>query len=239
MNTDIEKVMIKIKKLLAMAEHKTSNPNEAARAATMAAKMMSEYQLERADIIKAELNEGGGLTDDNISDQSYIKWPVWMQGLAISTARLFECQVKFKRVEGTRKKILRVMGYEADVQMVKWMFDFIYTDLNRQAVRAMKESTSGAHGGHVKASFLQGAATTIKSRFATIIDERMKEYASDCTSLMVVKSKAVEEKYGMSKYRNRLGSRVDYTAFSAGQQAGNKLNINRPLGTAAAQRMLK
>lgn len=238
--SDNDKIIQKIKKLLAMAEHENSNPNEAARAASMAAKMMAEYQIDRADVIKAELKRGGGVMDSPISDMEYAAWPVWMQGLAICTAQLFECQVTFERGSSGRKKRIKLMGYEADVQMVQWMYEYLHDELLRLAKKAMKTSVSGAHGSTVKASFLTGAVNTIRERFDEIVAERKAAYASSGTSLMVVKQEAIKEKYGMAKYSKKSSrTRADRDAYQAGVEAGKNVNINRPLGEGEKKRALK
>jgi len=236
MSKDIESVIAKISKLLAMAEHKNSNPNEAARAASMAAKMMNEYQVERKDVIRAELESGGGLVNTPISDLEYSTWPVWMQGLAINTANLFECQVKFKKTG--KKKSLKVMGYEADVMMVVWMYEYLHDELTRLATRAVNTNTSAVHKGKIKNSFLSGAVSVLKERFQEIIDERLKDYKSTGTGLMVVKSDAIKEKYGIAKYRNTNSSAADPASFYAGKKAARNVNINRPLGNGEKQKSL-
>jgi len=238
MSKDIESVIAKISKLLAMAEHENSNPNEAARAASMAAKMMTEYQVEREDVIRAELESGGGVTDSPISDKEYKAWPSWLQTLAVKTAQLFECEVQFER-GSTGKKFIKIMGYEADVMMVKWMYEYLYEDLSRQATRAMNESISGAHGSTVKKSFLAGAVNTLATRFEEIIAERLKDYASSGTGLMVIKNDAIKDKYGLVKYKKtKTRTKADYDAYASGQKAGENVNINRPLGQGEKQKAL-
>jgi len=150
--------------------------------------------------------------------------------LAISTAKLFECKVDFTRAGKYEKRRIKLMGYEADVQMVKWMYEYLHDELERLAKRAMQESTSGVHGSTIKASFLSGAVITIKERFDEIIAERMKDYRSSGKGLVLIKKDAIRAKYGNENYKTSSKKTADIDAYRAGIEAGKNVNINRPLG---------
>ena len=230
---DNSKIIQKIKKLLALSE--SSNVNEAATAARMAAKMMTEYQIEMADVIKAELNRGDGLTTDNISEKTYYNWPLWMQSLSIGVARLFDCQVKYNYIG--EKLNLSIMGYEADVQMVKWMYDFLYRELKNICEEACKNKGNVSRSTFRK-NFFQGAVTEIKKRMVEMYKENEKSFYSSGTGLIVLKKKLVQKKFGVEKYKKyKRNYNLNNEAYNKGKIAGKDINLNRPLGDSSTEKL--
>ena len=63
---NLESVIRRVQKLLAIAEHERSDPNEAAAAAGMAEKIMRKYQLDYSAVIITALKKGDDLSTENI-----------------------------------------------------------------------------------------------------------------------------------------------------------------------------
>lgn len=237
MKSENEKILIKIKKLLALAE--SSNVNEAATAAKMASKMMTEYQIEMADVIKIELNKGECLSEEDLSEQAYSLWPKWMQFLSVHTAQLFDCQIKFERV-GRKMKII-IQGYEADVQMVKWMYDFLYLELKRQVGVAFKNRLDKSVSARdFKGTFLFSAVNVIGDRMEEIIEKNKIKHDQEVagTSLMVIKKDAIAKRFGTVEYKSSSTFVRNEEAHSKGTRAGQNVNLNRPLGKGESAKRL-
>jgi len=126
------------------------------------------------------------------------------------------------------------MGYDADVLMVKWMYEYLVDDLTRQAERHALNNVGNART--LKVSFLSGAVSTIDERFQEIINERLIANSTAGTGLMVLKQDAIAEKFGTVKYQTSSYSVADPNAYAAGVKAGENVNINRPLGQAEQQK---
>ena len=69
---NLEGVMRRIQKLLAIANDGRGDPNEAASAAAMAEKMMRKYQLDNADIVAAVLMHAASAMGANLEDISVL-----------------------------------------------------------------------------------------------------------------------------------------------------------------------
>ena len=233
MSDDLEKVKIKIKKLLAMAENGSGdNTNEAATAAKMAARLMDQYQISHADMIKVELKKGDGLVGEAINDLEFTAWPLWLQSLAVYVCEAFECQGRFTR-SGQRKKKMKIQGYKADVQMVHWLYGFLYEELTRLAkkeVGIQRSLGNDTHANTIKNSFLSGAVDILQYRLQEITDARKVAQSNAGTDLMVVKADAIALRFGTVKYGQRTTRhKADMSSYYSGQEAGKNVNLNRPM----------
>jgi hypothetical protein len=227
MNEEFEKVKIRIAKLLNLAKGK-ANINESAVAASMAAKLMAEYNISNEEIIKVELKKSANILEDDIMDVEYKKWPVWMQSISINIAKLYDCQVTFRAGVEEGSRFIVVRGYEADVLMVKWTFEFLHKEIIRQTERYVKNDTSKNNKRTVRNSYQIGAVMTVKEMVDEMIKE--KQINTSGTSLMVLKSQLIEEKFGETKYGNAPKFKADADAYYSGRENAKNINLNRPLG---------
>lgn len=119
---NLEAVIRRVQKLLAIAEHERSDPNEAAAAAGMAEKIMRKYQLDYSAVIITALKKGDDLSTEDIvcsaktnGTKTLVVAP-WIGYLAIAIANLNECHVK-QDWTPDGEACVRFMGYTADVQL--------------------------------------------------------------------------------------------------------------------------
>lgn len=119
-NPELEGVMRRIQKLLAIAGDDRANPAEAAAAASMAEKVMRKYQLDHADIIASELRSKApdvgdsavfaNMKRDDPKRPSLTKTPAWGQMLSVAIAQLYDCHV----MNGVAKKQIRAIRRSDD-----------------------------------------------------------------------------------------------------------------------------
>lgn len=229
-NAEMKSVLRRVQKLLAIANDDRANANEAAAAAAQAENIMRKYQIEHADVLRAEILSGAGEFDtadvvanmkrDDLNRTPLKVVPKWAQGVAIKIARLNDCEVRLgfmNRVgkEEVRDASLRFYGFKSDVQVASWMFDFIVNSL----ICAQREwSKRTSLRGKVEAeSFRDGFAMTVMRRLEELRMEREaamnapapgtaepkageQPVKSAASELVVVKKSAIADHFGDFKY---------------------------------------
>lgn len=238
-----EKVLERIKKMLRMAEDARGNPNEAANAAAMAAKLMQKYNLDAASMILGDLEgraDAGLVKEMGMRPSEWSVMPGWMVSLSISVADLFDCKVRmawdYRQKSVNRKPYINVVffGYKTDVQVCQWTFKYLVDQVMMYA--------DGFQGGKLeKISFREGASNELRKRLGAMLQEKKaaEKVVASSTALVVIKQQKITEIFGEFKYSTRQGGERDYSAYNAGRAAGAKINISAPLsgGNGSAKRI--
>ena len=137
-------VLRRIKKLLDRAEQDDKSPEEAAIAATEAARLMAKYRLDRAMVEAAT----GERQSEPIGTETVFVLPTktlpgWIFRLARSVAECNHCKHFFSKefvvVDGTRKycRVVRAIGRTTDLQAVKLLLEFVGREIERLAQCAL------------------------------------------------------------------------------------------------------
>lgn len=232
--TDLESVMRRIAKLLAIAEDSRGDPNECAAAARMAESVMRKYQIDHADVLTVELNKGGAESFDQcdvgstLNPEGYSRETSgWAGILAVHVGKLHDCQV---RITWTQRhgKSLRFSGFAVDAQLAK--ATYIY--LVNQMVAATKVWSSQQYkaGRTVNEAFRRGYCAALGASLKSALAEKQREMqeASTSRALMIVKADAVAKHFGSIKYRRSSGYRTSQgDAYSSGVVEGSKVDVNR------------
>lgn len=231
MSEDLAKVKERIAKLLAMAKD-ASSPNEAAIAAGRARAMMDKYQLEEFDISHKMVDEfatGNGM--DNYADVI----PSYYSTLAVAVAGYNDCAARYEAGYFTKsgrdtigKKII-FLGYKTDVDLAIEMFKRL-DDAILRLFREYLNETGQRHSSRVARNFKLGAVGIIIQRIKSMIEERqMITNEAAGTSLVVIKKAAVDEHFGVTRYRTGRGvgpkNWSDHEVRQAGRAAGAKVEI--------------
>ncbi len=228
----IEKVLEKVRKLLALA--KSSNEHEAASAAAKAAELMQEHQLEEAqlrvedDTIKADPIEEESLFGDLRGNKVY-----WKASLAFGIARSVGA---FTFWTGGA---LKVYGRTGAIQSVRYLFAYLVREVDRLADAKWAEASSDTYESarSWKNGFRLGAASTIKERLiAQRIEAEEKQKieveikAVTSQALVVVRKDTAELD---AEFRKRMrGCRKtagptlrSRSGFQAGREAGADVSL--------------
>jgi hypothetical protein len=232
---NIEAVKRRIAKLLAIAEDDRANPEEAAAAAGMAEKIMRKFQLDHADLITVELRKGEAMcTADSVANAKTNKTiakeiPPWASFVAVVVGRFNHCGAQIAKTQDARKEAcVRFYGYEADVQLCKWMFDYLVATINRLAEEYKWSEDYMNNGRSVLTSYRRGVASGIISAIKKLEAERKAEQTTTGTSLMVVKQNAIVEKFGnVFSTKKATASRIRGEAYSQGYDDGKRIDVGR------------
>ena len=248
------KIMDRIKKLLALST--SSNANEAAVAASKAAQMMAEYELEEADL----RIESGEANQDPIDNTLWNgidgkRTSTWRNSILMGLIKAFHCHGWYtyeitgefpNRVKNNR---FRVVGRRANVQTANYMYLYLEKEIKGLSEKAWVEFATFSpleaklvHGKHWKNSFLLGASNEIYRRLVEQVNAEKEELESKAMVLVRQDQKEVDLYFNNIKPRlhnmPQASSRINRGAHDQGKEAGSKVNLggSRPsLGAAPRQ----
>ncbi len=184
--TDIDRVVERIKKLLALTT--SENPNEAALAASKAQELLFRHNLSMA-MVEAATDDNNTYVADRFDSGG---WMHWRRRLLAAVARNNFCRgVSY---QGTRE--VGIVGEPHNVTVVKHLYAFLVRDImrlaeiGRKAEYAQDEEESRAW----KRSFYLGAVRTIAQR---LDEQRRHDLAQNQESMALIirKDEALEEAY--------------------------------------------
>jgi hypothetical protein len=235
-NVDIDRVMGRIQKLLAIANDDRANPNEAAAAAHQAEKLMRKYQLAHADIVRRDLERNDSMTVEHVravmkrgtTHKINKRNPVWAGQIALQVA--IYNGVRCFSGETGGSACFSFAGYKHDVTVAVWMFNFLI-DVTIKNVRAFQKE---AHRTKVQSEdYRRGFVAAVYGQLQAAIEikeqEQRDEAAANSTGreLMIIKSDAVTKRFGEQGQRQHKGKEVDPTFFGRGLQDGRKVDATR------------
>lgn len=235
-NNDKDRIIEKIKKLLALAQDKGATAGEAANAARQAEAMLRKYNVEMSDVIAKELNNpdnlSWGFVRSNMfkNNKAYIKkvqdWPQWV---AVPCAELYDCHVSM-RVVKNEGHVMAFFGYKTDVEVCCWVYEYLL-DCIRKASLALTEGDALYAGATLRAyrvDFRKGMSMEIGQRLRQAVEHKraQDQQTSSCTALVVMKRQAVEQKFGTFNYGTGAAGIKNTYAAAKGVEAGRKVNLN-------------
>jgi hypothetical protein len=235
MNPELESVIRRITKLLAIAQDDRANPNEASAAAGQAEKLMRKFQLDSADLLIRSLKAGDDMETqdcraDAITNGTKAKTiPPWAGFLAVAVAKL--CDVGAQSVDhDSYGRAVRFFGYKDDVRLAKWIFDYLIQNINKLAFAYRSTDDYIRNGRGVLADYRKGVVQGIITQINQQIAEKKAEMDRTATGreLMIVKQNAITARFGnvfKTKRTSAGARRAD--SYHNGYTDGRKVDINR------------
>lgn len=255
MSEDLDGVMRRIAKLLAIANDARANPGEAAAAASMAEKVMRKYQIDHADVVVRNLRSAkpdlsqffvfANMKRDDPKRPAQRNVPAWGQMLAASIGRLNDCAVKHGMAVDKHGKLsaaLAFQGHTPDATLCCWIFDFVVGQLikgsqnyynDRRAARVGKDE--GYYKTIIKADkkaandYRLGFVTAVCNELARKYEQKTWGLKSNAQALMVISTKldVVKERFGETKTREwEPDDTLDPRAWMKGLRDGNAVDLN-------------
>lgn len=228
---NLDSVMRRVQKLLAIAGDDRANSAEAAAAAAMAEKIMRKYQLDHIDVMRKDFaqQENFETVDASAvmkrSAHKPYKVPLWAQWLAVAVARLHDCELKL-HTTAELGACVRFYGYKADVKVAGWTFDYLMLATVRACRAYQKEERSKRESHAFRQGFVLRVLASLKQAKAAKDAEAAAQ--SDCRALVLVKQQAIAERFGAFEYGKPRDVNVrDGNAFSAGTKEGAKVDVAR------------
>lgn len=247
---NMDGVLRRVKKLLAIANDSRADPNEAAAAAGQAEKIMRKYQLDNADVLREEMRSAEAFETADVqvlmrrgeSPEGFrpSKIPGWGGWLAYSVAKLHGCEIRYVNLRD-KGAAIRFYGFKADVQVAAWTFDYLVVT-TIQALRAWQrvsrtkaESESYRRGFALAVCGLIDKQTMLKRQ-----DESAAQaQAPTRNALVLVKAASLAEKYGDFNYGDASPSKANLvgSAYIAGREAGSKVRLTQGIGANSSDRV--
>lgn len=241
-NKDLEGVMRRVQKLLAIAGDNRADPNEAAAAAAMAERIMRKYQLDHEEIIVNSLKTGDDLTEsEHMAYSTYHKpgpngvkrVPTWAKWLSASVGLLMDCGVRHG-IGADGNACIRFYGLKADTVVAGWMFDYLVSTTKRLCKQWEKASKAPETERGAVASYRRGVALGIVNNLKILQQEKeiaaaeqLAKKGTTGTDLLVIKRDAIALRYGEFKYPQTKKLTIrDVGAFSQGKIDGDEVDLN-------------
>lgn len=226
MDTNLDTIKDRIRKLLAMAA--SANENEAALAMGFAQELLIKYRL-----TQAELDTSLTYHEPIIRDEEPLfmagRIPGWKSNLASMLATYNNCRlVKYTysptkgQKRGTR---LVIFGRRSDIDLVRYLLGYAIVTLTNLSTFAI------IGGGHSYAqSWFLGAVTGISEKLSEG-KKRAQEGFSKFTLIKVEHlledvDNFIAESVGGLKKGAGSKTKVDYDAFAAGRKAGKSVDLH-------------
>jgi hypothetical protein len=177
-----DRVLERVRKLLARAEHPTTPPAEAEACSAKAAELMSRHLIDRAVV-----DAGRQHRDEPVVRRIFVDPPYTVGKVVLldEVAKAFGIRVAIGGGSHSSRRRCTLVGFTADLAMVELLF----TSLLLQASTAMRVASEGHP--NVKAfrrAFLFGYASTIGARLCAVRQETVRDAtaATPGTDLVLV-----------------------------------------------------
>lgn len=222
-NTNQEKLLDKIKKLLALAE--SSNFHEANLAMLTAHKLMKEHSI----------NEGMlGIVEeiDVMRFKLAYKGAPWIRKLASSAAYAFSCCPVLHKLP--RKYEISIIGTSGDLKIFGYMIEFALSIIEKLSKLNISNAGRSALYSY-KIGIADGMSETLiemaqADRKASRTESSEQEYGLIVKNKLEKLAAKMEEIFPFLKTVNNVGSKAKNTSlYKEGRIEGDKINFSKPI----------
>lgn len=240
---DLEAILRRVQKLLAIANDSRGDPNETAAAAAQAENIMRKFNLDHADVIAADLKRNAADMMDSARVNANMKRddpkrtilkrpPKWAGFIAFEIGMLHDVQVRFVW-DAKTGVVVEFCGVKSDVQVAAWMFDYLVGQMiisvrnfgaqhRRDYGSAPDKVANSAYRDGFVSAMNQSLRALRKSKTVEL------EHHGAGTALVVAKKAAIEAHFGQFNYGTSKSRQIrDRDAFAAGAAAGRKVDVQR------------
>ena len=232
---ELNKILDRVRKLLAIAQDHRANPNEAAAAAQQAENIMRKFNIDNADVLLKEARMGEAEFDTvdvyalmkrNVDNgHQPKKVPAWAGWLAVRVAKLNDCDVKITWAD--RGACIRFQGYKSDCQVAGWMYDYL---LNAMINDLRAWQRAGSRTKVESNDFRNAHILAMCEKLKTLQEEReaaMRTASASAGALIVAKASAVAAHFGAVKYGKSRSIGFKSAGAVDGRAAGQRVDVGR------------
>lgn len=255
METEQQKVINTIAKLLRLARGKGTTPAEAATAAAKAQELLDRYKLSMELVESAERTgpeeEVGGDKDPLWKGGKIIQWK---RALACGIADANDCQILILAgCRGAKNSAeIQLVGRPTDLQVVRYLFAYLEREIDRLAKEAL--TTAPVHYGLSMGaarrvwgnSFRRGAVYEVVNRLRqarVAVRREAAATAAGSRALVRLEERSVAVQRWVDEnvkgtYKGGSGGRLDRSAVREGALAARSIQIHSGLAGGSAVRAL-
>lgn len=239
-----EQALRQVAKLLKLAEHANTSPEEAATAAAKAQELMTRHKIERlmaedASTAKAEPEEDivdfadrGAHLD--VLGQNAPRWKTW---LAVILAKANQCKAYTSR-KSVGQKTIELVGRPSDAETVRYMYAYLLKECDR-LTRIHGKGCGRVWCNNFRLGVVEAISLKLKAARTEMVDAMKAEIGRSIGSTALVRVDRALEKLDkrsasvevFTKQKLKLvkvggGSiRLDPSAREAGRQAGSSISV--------------
>lgn len=220
----MDKIIERIRKMLALANDLAATEGERDNALRMAYNTMAKHNLDMATI-----EQSGGKNDEKRVDFPKVSWSwAWARQVNAIVGDLFFCKYYyFEKINGTQITH-HFVGRESNAMTAAVMADYIVNSILKEGRAIYKSNTSAP-----MRSFAVGAAHALSRRVSEIKKAKAQEFeATPGTSIVLAslydQESAANELCLPANLRvvKARTSRVQGDAYSKGREFGDKINLD-------------
>lgn len=220
--TDREKIVDKIKKLLAKAKG-TTNEAEAAVFAQKAHELLVKHDVDEAEIVTEDETVDAPIVGTDVKVRYHSSA---ISGLASAVAQYYMCGgIVVRRFRGSSIVRYDFIGRESRTIVASQMFKYIEDTIYRMSKERFPD------GGNAKREFEKGASVNMAWRIVNMMKKARTDNPGNLPAIYD-QAKAEFEQYtkGMDKLR-RVPMKTGY-GYREGAQAANNISMNAQVNTA-------
>lgn len=223
-------IRAKILALRNMIEERGATEAEAMAALAKADKLMEEHGLSEADLEVAEAKRDMRAGEFKYGIKTQHPCAKWC---SVTIGQFCGVQTWYS----SRNQTSNAFGFNGDVEMYEFLLKLVHDSMNREWKDYLpKNPKRPGLSRHTEYwSFMLGMAERVNEKLAELMTAREVKTDSTGTDLVVKKMEVVEAgmkemlpDLKLNKSRSR-GTMVEGSAMAAGREAGDRVNLNRPL----------
>lgn len=230
MTEQIEKVLAKVRKMVALANNDAASAGERDNALRMSHALLAKHNLDMSALSQAEADDGR--CDVAIKSRSR----PWRRHVAHGLAEMLFCKYFFTRRGNYDTHYF--IGRKDNVAVAQYMLEYLMESVSKEA-RARYGNDAGR-----RSAFQKGATAEIWTRCNRLKEEAMAKDAPEAApgTALVLASLYQTEADANAKYladqmkvklvsgKNRERSTGEYAAYSNGRDYGSTVSLNRQVG---------
>jgi len=234
--SNVNSVIEKVQKLLALS--KSSNANEAAAAAAAANRLIDQYRLSEADIAS-----GDEANDPLVEDDGFIyetgRIVPWKNSLAVNLAKHYGCAIFNSATYASGRKASRykLIGRKSDISVTNYMFAWLTAECQR-----LSENEARGKGRVFAASYCQGFVSGVVNQ----LKASRAEVNQNASQASIVKINAREQEavdfmnniYNLKSSKISSAARINPSAFDAGFNRGKSIHLGSAISQGSGVKML-
>jgi len=231
------KILEKVRKLLAMANHENANEHERDTAMRQAHALLTKHGL---DMVSVENHQREKI--DPRGEFTHEDWSIpWTRGVRSAIAKLFMCDYYYgSKINGTRQ-YHHFIGRESNATTAEYMSVFVVGSILKEG-----RNRYGHNLCPQTRAFGEGAAARLYQRVEQLISAKIQEVqVSDGKGLALIDLRTSEEEgnsdfvkdWKIKKAVSRKTA-VDADAFRAGREHANSIGLNVQVSTTQAPKQL-
>lgn len=230
-----ERVLARIKKMLALANDVAAAEGERENALRMAHATLAKYNLSMAQV-----EATGGTSENRVLGQFELREYAWMRSVAHAVGELFFCIMFYQRVQVKHARYVFI-GKESNAHTAVEMTRFILSNIDQEGMRQARNIPGESPRGTYWRSFCKGAAARIYQRCQELINAaqaQTSEQATPGTALVLASVYQSERQANELMLRNQgvqlrtrtsRQQRPTVDGYTAGRAYGDRVQLHRQI----------